>query len=252
MNKEQLVDEFQETLKFTDYLDLQDTHVYTEEELGNIKTHVLNANNRCISNYDDTVETILESTGYVAALNFADGYTPGGMILDGAKTQEESLCRSSNLYHSLIKPECKELYYDYNKGNKEFSSGKSSDRIIYTKNVLFFRDNELNWLDKSDYKLCDIITCPAPFAGRATEEEIKRRMTNIIKVAEHNRVGTLILGCWGCGAFGNDWEYFQKLWTEVLDNTHRNCTIVMATRGKGFNEHLILEALIDEQRYHRF
>lgn len=251
MNKEQLIKEFQETMKFTEYLELQDTYIYTEEELDNIKISVLRENKTCISNYSDTVEAILESSGYVAALNFADGYTPGGMILEGAKTQEESLCRSSNLYHSLIKPECKERYYEYNKGNKEFNSGKSSDRIIYTKNVLFFRDSELNWLDTRDYKLCDIITCPAPFAGRATEEEIKRRMTNIIKVAEHNRVGTLILGCWGCGAFGNEWEYFQKLWAEILDKTPRNCNIVMATRGKGFNERLILEALRDGQRYHR-
>lgn len=252
MDRQDLIREFHETMKFSNCLELQETHVYTEEELENIKLAVLNKNNTCTSNYSDTVEAILDSDGYVAALNFADGYTPGGMILDGAKTQEESLCRSSNLYHSLTSNKCKEMYYDYNKNNREFSSGKSSDRIIYTKNVLFFRDSELNWLDESDYKLCDIITCPAPFAGRATEDEIKNRMKNIIKVAEHNRVGVLILGCWGCGAFGNDWEYFQKLWSDVLDNVSHNCNIVMATRGKGFNEHTILEALRNEQQYYRF
>ena len=234
LTREKLVEEFRNTLEFNQYDDILETHVYTEQELDNIKLITFNKNEVCITKYNDTVTEILESDGYIAALNFADGYNPGGLVLDGARTQEESLCRSSNLYKSLILQDCKELYYDYNKSNKEFNQGKCSDRIIYTKNAIVFRDNELNWLDENEYKLCDIITCPAPFAGRATDDEIMHRMNNIIKVAELNRVNKLILGCWGCGAFGNDWKHFSKLWFKVINNIDRSCTIIMATRDKDF------------------
>lgn len=235
MNK-QLIEEFKKTRSYTKYNNELDTIVYTEEMLNSLK-NVVTENNRnlIIAKRTDTVTEILNSSMYTAALNFADGYEPGGLVLQGAKTQEEALCRSSNLYESLILPECRENYYRYNSSNKEFKFGKSSDRIIYTKNVAFFRDSNLNWLDEKDVKHCDIITCPAPIIGTASDEEIKQRMINIIKVADANRVNTLILGCWGCGAFGNKWETFNKFWLDIIDNTKTNCTIVFATRENKFN-----------------
>ena len=54
--------------------------------------------------HTDTVEAILNNNVKTAALNFADAYTPGGLVLFGVKTQEEDLCRSSNLYESLTLP----------------------------------------------------------------------------------------------------------------------------------------------------
>ena len=52
--------------------------------------------------------------GRVAMLNFADALVPGGLVLDGASTQEENICRCTNLYESLIQKKCKEQYYDVN------------------------------------------------------------------------------------------------------------------------------------------
>lgn len=240
MNREQLIKEFNKTREYTKYNHQLETIVYTEEMLSNIKeTVTTNKSTAVTAKNTDTVTEILSSSMYTAALNFADGYEPGGLVLEGARTQEEALCRSSNLYESLILPECKEKYYKYNKGNKEFSKGKSSDRIIYTRNVAFFRDSELNWLDENEVRYCDIITCPAPIVETASDINIMIRMENIIKVADINRVNTLILGCWGCGAFGNNWDKFSKMWMDVIRSTKINCNIIFATREKEFKTEIL-------------
>lgn len=238
--KNYLIDEFKKTRECTRYNNELETIVYTEEMLNTLKTVVISNGVKAITAKNtDTVTEILSSSMYAAALNFADGYEPGGLVLYGAKTQEEALCRSSNLYESLTLPECKEKYYRYNKNNREFSGGKSSDRIIYTRNVAFFRDSELNWLNENEVKFCDIITCPAPVIGTASDDEIKQRMKNIIRVADANRINTLILGCWGCGAFGNSWKKFNRMWLDVINNTKTNCKIIFATREEEFRADIL-------------
>lgn len=248
-SREYLIDEFKKTRDCTKYNNELETIIYTEDMLKSLKstTKIVDRIN-VTAKQVDTVSEILDSPIYAAALNFADGYEPGGCVLQGARTQEEALCRSSNLYESLILPECEKEYYKYNSSNKEFRFGKSSDRIIYTKNVAFFRDSNLNWLDDKQVRHCDIITCPSPTAGTASDEEIKRRMSNIIKVADDNRITTLILGCWGCGAFGNDWDKFSQLWIDIIKETNTNCNIIFATNEKEFNS----EILWGEKAYRDF
>lgn len=227
MNK-RLIEEFKKTRKlslgkydwFTHNL-RENTKVYKEEDYDKIERKLGRAH---VGIFESDSVSIVLNEAYTpiprrAILNFADGYTPGGMVLQGETTQEECLCRSSNLYESLIIQKCKEEFYDYNYQN--FGDGKSSDRIIYSPLVAFFRDSELNEI-KFDFEkhLCDVITSPAPIAGTATDEEVLHRMENIIKVAVDNDVIQLILGAWGCGAFGNDLNKFKELWRQAIDNVH--------------------------------
>lgn len=236
-----LVEEFKKTLDCERYDNELKTIVYTEDMLDSLEDVTkVNTGLSLMATHNDTVSEILGYRAYTAALNFADGYEPGGLVLYGAKTQEEALCRSSNLYKSLTQPQCIKEYYEYNKKHPEFSEGKSSDRIIYTRDVAFFRDSELNWLDDNQVKHCDIITCPAPVIGTASDAEIMNRMRNIIRVADDNRVTTLILGCWGCGAFGNRWDKFARLWMQVIKGTKTNCNIVFATREQELSRKMML------------
>ena len=73
----------------------------------------------------------------VAVLNFANPHVPGGGVTRGAKAQEESLCRSSNLYPCLISKSVTKKYYEYNKAKDRFFS----DRIIYSPSVVIFKDD---------------------------------------------------------------------------------------------------------------
>lgn len=142
---------------------------------------------------DDTVKTIFElpSERRIAVLNFADGYEPGGLVWQGVKTQEEDLCRASNLYLALEKIEY-----------------PIDGKCIYSKDVVFFRDNKL----RSPRKV-DVISCPAPINSSLDAE---RRMRMIIEAAKLNGAEILVLGKWGCGAFGNDWEEYKLLWEKVI------------------------------------
>lgn len=160
---------------------------------------------------EDTVSTILENEGKrMAALNFADPYQPGGLVFQGMQSQEEDLCRCSNLYRAINQPIPKKFFYQYN-----LKVGKTTDRIIYSPNVMFFKNPK--HYGKMFPVLCDIITCAAPkIEEELSDIEIKQRMKKIIFSALHNKVECLILGRWGCGAHGNCWGMFSELWQEVI------------------------------------
>lgn len=157
----------------------------------------------------DTVETIFrlsDTKKRIAALNFADAVDIGGMVWEGALTQEECLCRSSNLYLGL------ELAIEFYDKNNYYTGG---NKIVYNKEVKFFRDSELEWVKEP--VSVDIISCAAPRYEVAKSVDVKRKMRGIIEVAKDNEVDILILGRWGCGAFGNDWNVFKKLWGEIFE-----------------------------------
>lgn len=149
----------------------------------------------------------------ICVLNFASSKNPGGGFITGAMAQEEALCHSSNLYDILSKNHIS--FYEYNR--EHLNKSLYSDGIIFTKNVLFFNDKDL--------QLVDVITCPAPNAGVArrngvSEEEIEctmsRRIEQILKVVIANNVRTLALGAFGCGVFGNDPYKVANIMATVL------------------------------------
>lgn len=161
----------------------------------------------------DTVNYLIHNNNCkTAVLSFADALEVGGLVLQGEPTQEEHLCRCSNLYESISKKDCIEQYYCYNYNNYRDTY---TDRLIYSKGVTFFKDE--------DYELCDsvvadVITCPAPLGNVATEDTLIRRIKCIIGSAYHNGVSQLILGAWGCGAFGCNSYTVARAFKKVLDD----------------------------------
>ena len=51
-------------------------------------------------------------------------------------------------------------------------------------------------------------TCAAPYAPRVGKQEsaqlLKQRIHRVLAIAQAYGYETLVLGAWGCGAFGND------------------------------------------------
>lgn len=147
----------------------------------------------------------------VAVLNFADALTPGGLVWEGESTQEEDLCRCSNLYPCISQDKVFNDYYGY---NRSLENDIYSDRLIYSKDVLFFKDEDY-WCIPIKTK-CDVITCPAPVEC-SDKQVFINRIKCIIGAAYSKGVETLVLGGWGTGAFGNDSRLVATAFKEVLD-----------------------------------
>lgn len=163
------------------------------------------------------------STGYeyasqyrTAILNFADAITPGGLVLVGGTTQEENICRCSNLYEALTIGSCMQGYY---RANAKTHGSVYLDKVIYSADVTVFRDDESYAMIAP--KKMDVITCPAPSAffkdNKAAMKVYVNRIRNIVNSAILNDADCLILGAWGCGAFCQDPKLISEAFVEVLN-----------------------------------
>lgn len=192
-------------------------------------------NGRVIVINGDTVETGREFAcnpdKTTAILNFADALTPGGLVWVGESTQEEHICRCSNLYASLTTIKATNLYYKANAA--WLPRGVYTDTVIYSKDVLFFRSGkDYRFLDVP-YRM-DVITCPAPschLKDKNAEVIITRRIEHIIKSAVVNDVDNLILGAWGCGAFGQNPKIVAKAFQKALNKYPAFDNVIFAIRS---------------------
>jgi uncharacterized protein (TIGR02452 family) len=142
----------------------------------------------------------------VVALDFASAKNPGGGFIGGAKAQEEDLARCSALYSCQL---TQRGYYDANRAD---ASMLYTDHIIYSPEVPFFRNDDLDLLETPF--LVSIITAPAPNAGeaerngrsegRAVRSVLEARARKVLAVAAAHGHRCLVLGAWGCGVFRND------------------------------------------------
>jgi uncharacterized protein (TIGR02452 family) len=150
------------------------------------------------------------------ALNFANGIHPGGGFLHGARAQEEVLCRSSALYMTL---EGDPMY----EAHRKRPLPDSSNWAIYSPNVPIFRLDDGTELDQIWH--LSFLTCAAPYAPAIGKEDsaklLQERIHRVLEIMEAYEYDTLILGAWGCGAFGNDAYQTAKYFKQMLENDYK-------------------------------
>ena len=148
------------------------------------------------------------------ALNFANGIHPGGGFLHGARAQEEFLCRSSALYATL---EGDPMYAAHRLRPKP----DSTDWAILSPLVPVFRDD--NGSEIGAPWTLDVLTCAAPYAptvGRDLARDLLRsRIHRVLAIARARGYASLVLGAWGCGAFGNDAHAAATDFREALEGS---------------------------------
>lgn len=145
----------------------------------------------------------------IAVLSMASPLRPGGGVFTGAQSQEESLCVRSTLYPSL-----KEEFYRL-----------PPLGCIYTPDVLVFRDEQNKDLAKRERFYVDVVSCaalrfPEVEGGRyenpGDREQMWEKMKLVMRAAVKGGANCIVLGAWGCGAYGNPVEEVADGWKRVL------------------------------------
>ncbi len=152
----------------------------------------------------DTVSALIKySAEPTCVLNMGSNSKPGGGVAYGAKAQEESLFRCSNLGLSITLDHYPLI----------------STATLYTQEVVFFKDKDYN--DLPDGHLADVITSPAIKIVDGVKYENYEELTNekisfMLDLAAAYGQDNLILGAWGCGVYKNDPTYIAETFKKYL------------------------------------
>ena len=187
----------------------------------------------------------------VLVLNFANPVNIGGGVYKGARAQEEDLCRRSSLLRSL-ETRHSLRYYSY---NRKLHTHMGSDAMIFSPEVEIFRDECGELMNET--VIVAVLTCAAPMITYSmegmSESEYRgmfyNRIVGMLKCAAYFGYEDLVLGAWGCGAFGNDAAIVSDLFYRALeeldwdglkvDELYR--CIVFAVRSRGEESYNFLE-----------
>ena len=154
----------------------------------------------------------------VLVLNLANPVEPGGGVRRGAAAQEEDLCRTSSLLLSLESRKAKP-YYDY---NRSLGTYMGSRALMIHPQVEIIKDEHGDPLPET--VVVAVMTCAAPLISGGLEgltqaqyeTLLYNRITGMLKVAAYLGYRYLILGAFGCGAFGNDARIVSDLFYKAL------------------------------------
>ena len=173
----------------------------------------------------------------LAVLDFASFTNPGGGYIRGSWAQEEALCAGSFLYNAL---EGQGDWYGENR-RRNINCDLYRNRALVVPKVRFSREKI--------HAYADVLVVAAPNARRAREEykvredALVRAMRDRIRFAldivdalGHRQV---VLGAWGCGAFGWDADLVAELFREELAaGAHGIELAIFAVPRDRFNDHL--------------
>jgi uncharacterized protein (TIGR02452 family) len=151
-------------------------------------------------------------------LNMASPLRPGGGVLAGATSQEEFLCSRTTLLPSLL-----EAYYRL----PELGG-------VFTRDILVFRgpgslDDAGQELEVKDRWWVDVITAGMlrfpeleggegdKRLGKKDREDVEKKMRAVLRIAKGKGAKRIVLGAWGCGAYGNPVKDIANAWKKVLD-----------------------------------
>ena len=154
----------------------------------------------------------------ILVLNLANPVNPGGGVQKGSKAQEEDLCRRGTLTECLFSEKA-QRYYEYNRSLKTYMG---SDAIIITPEVEIFRDSRNELMDSTE--TVAVMTCAAPMLKLGIEgmtedqykDMIRHRIDGMLTVAAYLGYRELVLGAFGCGAFGNDARIVSDLFYQAF------------------------------------
>lgn len=158
-------------------------------------------------------------THKVAVLNMASPLSPGGGFVNGATSQEEFLCMCTTLLPAL-----RDEFYRLPEVG-----------CVYTPDVLVFRSGDSvgqdSVLDKKDRWFVDVVSAAmlrlpetqvdeetgrGAYAHDKDRELVILKMKTVMEVLQSKGIKKVVLGAWGCGAYGNPVGEVARAWRKTL------------------------------------
>jgi uncharacterized protein (TIGR02452 family) len=161
----------------------------------------------------------------VCGLNFANGTQVGGGYMHGSLAQEEDLCRRMpTLYTSLNRAKERGIYPIGPSTCKNIADPQKYSDVLYTQGLIIARlgeDKRFEMLPRGDQATVSLVTAAAPNIkhNEIVEERLLWNTVKNIFVAplfHQPEVTTIVLGAWGCGAFGGDAVMMSKLFARAI------------------------------------
>nr|UMO78221.1 hypothetical protein [Pandoravirus belohorizontensis] len=165
-----------------------------------------------------------------AVLNMASSRRPGGGYKTGAAAQEENIFRRSNYFLSLEDPRRVDR-------QRQWRYPLGGVCGVYSPAVSVFRgpeDEGYPFLDRPvrlDFIAVPAIVRPqvrvlrdgAQRLGQADADLMRQKIALILDIALAHRHDSVVLGAFGCGAFGNPPDHVALLFREVLSTDAYRC-----------------------------
>lgn len=205
----------------------------------------------------DTIDAALalsRATGQrVAVLNMANATHPGGGWKHGAMAQEEAICYRSSLSSTLHRK-----HYPI-----------PDNAAVYSPSVMIIRDNFsdghelLDFRDPSRLEVVSVISAAAVCQPALVDSHglktyrdakdiklMKEKMRVILRTAIRNRHRHIVLGAFGCGAFGNPNHIVAEMWKSVLTESEFSAgywrdVVFAVLDGKGVSNFKVFRAELD-------
>ena len=173
-----------------------------------------------------TIGAVLNENSKCCVLNFASYKTPGGGVLEGYGSQEESLCYVSNLYDELY--QFKYTFYERHK-MLGMNKGLYSSEAIYSEDINIIKDENFNL---RELRTMNVITMAAPYAKIIRRynpdmidliySALRERCKRVLEIAINYNQETLVLGAFGCGVFQNNLDDLIEIWYNLLTGEFNN------------------------------
>lgn len=224
------------------YTDKQISKLIDNFDLNNKNTDKKTIYSVCNTTSFEAACKINSSNNKTLVLNFANPINPGGGVRIGARAQEEDLCRKSTLLLSLEGKKAKN-YYNFHRNQRSLLS---SDYMIITPNVEVFRNGD-NSLSANPF-IVSVLTCAAPIMTESVHNMPKiqyenifyHRIKGVLCLAISEGFKNIVLGAWGCGAFGNDANVVAALFYKAfkeLENSLDFDNVVMAVLDNSISQY---------------
>lgn len=177
-----------------------------------------------------------DATDDLAVLNMASATNPGGGVYGGAGAQEEYLFRCSDYYRFLFQyaRHFDSRQYDVEPNNRHRYPLERNFGGVYSQGVTVFRNTEAH-----GYALLDepcqmnfiaVAACNLRYDERGERlpdyliEITRNKIRTIFRIAAANNQTRLVLGAFGCGAFGNPPAHIAELFRDILhEEEFRSC-----------------------------